>query len=468
MELFLQKLHLLHCRFRFIDLSTMLDGTGKKIFQFFYWIKTIGATANMDNYEKRKLRIFNQLNVLQLITGTIIPFTALLFNNLPFSQWLIAFLPALVSIAVLTLNYYEKHEYAIRAYFILFPFFTCIVYINGMNLGIELYFVLYGILSVFFIRDLVFMLFTIGFSMVSYFILSVVLKNFRYQLETINSGLYFINELLAILFIYFGLFLLKKQSTCYQLNILKKNRILHKKNLEIKKQKQELIELNALKNKLFSVIAHDLKSPMYGLRNLFHNMEIHNMPAPEIKLTIPEVVKDLNHTISLMENLLQWAKSQMEADSIKVQRVNLSSLIGEVTRPLRLQANNKQIYIERKNDVPVFVSADRDMVNVILRNLISNAIKFTPHKGKISIGINELSSFVEIYIQDTGMGISAEDLLKIGENNYHTTKGTASESGTGLGLMLCKEFLNKHGGQMFIESSIGKGSTFSFTLPRSA
>ena len=106
------------------------------------------------------------------------------------------------------------------------------------------------------------------------------------------------------------------------------------------------------------------------------------------------------------------------------------------------------------------------MINLVLRNLISNAIKFTPENGHIAIGATELSSFVEVYVQDTGLGLSSEALEKINGNDFYTTKGTASESGTGLGLMLCKDFLNRNGGQMHIESEIGKGSTFSFTLPR--
>jgi signal transduction histidine kinase len=141
-------------------------------------------------------------------------------------------------------------------------------------------------------------------------------------------------------------------------------------------------------------------------------------------------------------------------------------MINEVLQLLRLQAESKQIYIENKNNSPVYVYADKDMVNLILRNLLSNAIKFTPSQGYIEIGVTEISSFVEIYVQDTGIGISKDAIQKINESNFYTTKGTSSESGTGLGLMLCKEFLQKTGGQMHIESQPGKGSIFSFTLPR--
>src|SRR5438270_16371 len=107
------------------------------------------------------------------------------------------------------------------------------------------------------------------------------------------------------------------------------------------------------------------------------------------------------------------------------------------------------------------------MINLVIRNLVSNAIKFTPPQGSVTIGAHRKGPFVEVYVQDSGLGIPPENLKKINENNYYTTKGTASESGTGLGLMLCKEFLVKNGGKMHIESEPGKGSIFSFTLPSS-
>jgi two-component system, sensor histidine kinase and response regulator len=181
---------------------------------------------------------------------------------------------------------------------------------------------------------------------------------------------------------------------------------------------------------------------------------------------VPDVLMDLNYTIGLMENLLQWSKTQMQSASARPEELDLSRMINEVLQLMRLQAEAKQIYVENKNTCPVYVYADKDMVNLILRNLLSNAIKFTPNQGYIEIGVNEISSFVEIYVQDTGVGISKEAIRKICESNFYTTKGTASESGTGLGLMLCKEFLHKNGGQMHIESEPGKGSIFSFTLPR--
>ena len=429
-------------------------------------VRQIGFVDRMDDYERRKLGIFNQLNFFQLLIGVFIPLSGLFHDDhIPAKSWIIAILPSLISIAVLAFNYYRRYESALLSYFILYPFFTSIVYVNGMNTGVELNFILYGVLSVFFLQDIGYMLFTVAFSMVNYFVLSVLLKDFLYQVETQNRFLYLLNQVISLGFIFYGLYLIKKENTGYQFRILFKNRALHKKNIEIKKQKGELAELNSLKTKLFSVIAHDLKSPMYALRGLFSNMQRYNVPAEDIKASIPEVVKDINYTIGLMENLLQWSKTQMQKDSVKAQEMDITQSITEVTNFLELQAKAKKVFIETKLDPPVYVFADKEMINLVLRNLLSNAIKFTPENGTISIGINESLSFVEVYVQDSGVGMSKEVLQKIQENIFYTTKGTAAESGTGLGLMLCKEFLAKNGGIMHIESEPGQGSTFSFTLP---
>ena len=428
--------------------------------------KSIGVTSAMDDYEKRKLGIFNQLNLFQLFTGIIVPLTVI-FNdeNILASSALIIISPALVSILVLYLNSRNMHKAALLSYFILYPFFTSLVYVNGMNLGLELFFVLYGILSVFFLQQIGLMMFCISFSMLNYFMLGVVLKKYQFSLETTSSFFYLLNHFLALIYIFYGLYLIKKENAGYQSGILKKNNELKQMNQEVQKQKEELNELNSFKNKLFSIISHDLKAPMYALRNLFQDINQHKVSARKIKEFIPEVVKDLNYTTGLMENLLQWAKSQMQADIVHLQTLDISAMINETTQLLHLQADAKKIRISNEAENSLLVYADKDMMSLVLRNLLSNAIKFTPECGEVSIRANKKPSFIEVLVKDTGAGISAGDLKKINKNNYYSTKGTANESGTGLGLMLCKEFLAKNGGQLHIESVPQKGSVFSFTLP---
>jgi two-component system sensor histidine kinase/response regulator len=434
--------------------------------QFLEKIKDIGLTEAMEDYEKRKLRIFNQLNFFQLLTGILVPVLGLVQNHkLPALIWLVASFPALVSVLVLWLNARHYHFLAQLSYFFLYPFATSIVYFSGINLGVELSFILYGILSVFFLQEIDQMLFSVGLSMVSYFVLAVICKNYTYQLATANIFFYLFNQLLAIVFIFYGLFLIKRENTGYQQSILQQKEAITANERLLQRQTDELTELNAVKNKLFSIIAHDLKSPIYALRNLFRNMQEYDLPANDIKEMVPEVVNELTYTSSLMENLLLWARSQMQADSVKAQPIDISGLIKDVARLLQLQAKAKQIRVVLQVEEDLGAFADKDMISLVLRNLLSNAIKYTPEKGTITLSAQKAVMGVEVMVRDTGKGMDQDAIEKISQNNYYTTKGTAGESGTGLGLMLCKEFLSRNGGALHIHSEPGKGSTILFTLP---
>src|SRR6185312_157928 len=314
-------------------------------------IKRIGFTPDMDDYEKRKLGIFNQLNFFQLLTGTVIPIAGFLHNQrFPPMAWTFACIPALVSILVLVLNGRREYYLAQIAYFVGYPIATSFVYLWGFNMGVELSFILYGILSVFFIQDLSQMLFALALSMARYFGLAVVCKNYTYQLATASLYFYFFNQLLALGFIFYGLFLIKKENSGYQFSILRQKEAIAENEQLLKQQTEELKQLNAFKGRLFSIIAHDLKSPIYALRNLFRNMQQYDLPAEDIKEMVPEVVNELTYTSSLMENLLVWARSQMRADSVKPRRIDLGAMIGDVSRLLRLQADAKRISLDVSED----------------------------------------------------------------------------------------------------------------------
>ena len=221
-----------------------------------------------------------------------------------------------------------------------------------------------------------------------------------------------------------------------------------------------------MKNKLFSVISHDLKNPLYALRNLFRSVQQYDLPAEEIKTFVPEVVKDLNYTTALMENLLLWVKSQMQANVLNPQILEVNQLIGEATDLLRLQAHGKAIRIQFEKRDPLYIYGDKDMISLVIRNLLSNAIKFTPQEGRIEIEVQEHLSGVEIMVKDSGVGMEPEVVRNLFKNTYYSTKGTADETGTGIGLMLCKDFISRNGGQIHVTSEPGKGSTFAISLPR--
>lgn len=429
-------------------------------------VKRLGVWRGMPLQDRSKLTLFNFLNFFQLCSGLLLPLLAFATTSkVPMAAWIFAFLPPLVSAVVLVLNARRMYNEALLVYFICYPFCTCLAYINGIDLGIELSFVLYGILSVFFIQDRSYMVFSIGFSMISYFVLAVMLQRYPFQLSNVNTVAYLINQAIAILYIFYGLYLIKLENARFNSTLQQAHDELQKQALQLQLQADELEKLNSLKSKLFSVISHDLKAPMYALRNLFENIHLQDLPAEEVKEMVPEIKKDLNDTVGLMENLLQWAKSQMQAESASINEVDVNELVHDVANILHRQAGSKQVEISIQLPHSVFAMADFDMIHLVMRNLLSNAIKFTEPRGKVLIGAQPLGTHAELYVKDYGQGIEPEALEKIEAGEFYTSTGTSQEQGTGLGLLLCKEFLVKNSSQLRIETTPGEGSTFSFLLP---
>jgi signal transduction histidine kinase len=448
-----------------------------------YWvfIKSIGVTPDMEEYEKRKMSIFNQLNFLGIVTGIVVPLIGIFFNDhLPPLAWFIAGSPLAISVIVLWLNSEKYYEHARLVYFSLYPIATCLVYLGKVDVGVELFFVLYGVLSVFFLKQVIHIIFAFTLSVACYFFACIVPHDFYFKLVNSNYYFYVFNHLTAISFIFYAIYFIKQENTGYHYSLLSKSDELRRRSIESELQKQEiaqkaflledqtakLTELNQLKNKLFSVIAHDLKTPMYALRNLFNNMHSNEMPVKEMKALLPGIVNEMNYTTNLMENLLQWAKWQMENSSLQPEVLDIETMIRRVLQILHWQASNKRIHLESQVEEPLFCYADKEMVNLVLRNLLSNAIKFTPENGHVRVGAKERASCVEIFVQDDGVGISSERQQQLFGDIFYTTKGTNSETGTGLGLKLCKDFLEKNGGRIAVKSVPGKGSTFTVTLPR--
>jgi len=248
------------------------------------------------------------------------------------------------------------------------------------------------------------------------------------------------------------------------------------KNLEVHKQKQkleiqrkELEMLNSTKDKFFAIIAHDLKNPfstVLGLSELLAK-EFESFEPDKLKVFIEQIYKYSNNTFNLLENLLQWSMLQTGRMPLRPKLINLNGLIFENIELLKGTAEQKEISIESIAIDNGFVFVDVSMITTVIRNLLSNAIKFTPQHGAIKIDIAKEGSMLKVSIQDNGVGISYSDqsrLFSIDSNP--TTIGTSMEKGTGLGLILCKDFVERNGGTISVESVPEKGSIFSFTIPR--
>jgi signal transduction histidine kinase len=195
-------------------------------------------------------------------------------------------------------------------------------------------------------------------------------------------------------------------------------------------------------------------------------MSLKEFNKNEIEEYVDIVYNSANNTLVLLDNLLVWAVSQNKEKNFKPVKINLYELLREEIENLKTLASQKQITLSHLIKPEVNVTADLQMVKTILRNLISNAIKYTNVNGEIVINACELKKFVEVTVKDNGIGISDENMRKLFKiDAFHSTPGTQDEKGTGLGLLLCKEFVELHGGNIRIESEAGKGSIFSFTLP---
>ena len=236
----------------------------------------------------------------------------------------------------------------------------------------------------------------------------------------------------------------------------------------LRESEKQLKELNATKDKLFSIIAHDLRSPYSNIIGL-SELLIETIDDSQIEES-KEFARLLNlsakNTLILLDNLLKWAKSQTGQLSFKPEKLVASDLIQEILSLNKSLAKSKNICIEDISTDDVDVYADRNMLKTILRNLISNAIKFTHEGGHIRVHTIPKSDHAEITISDDGVGISEEN--KKGLFNLSLNRpsvGTAKELGSGLGLVLCKEFVEINGGRICVESEEGRGSDFKFTLP---
>ena len=253
----------------------------------------------------------------------------------------------------------------------------------------------------------------------------------------------------------------------------KANRLLKEKNDEISRQRDaisrqadELRELNALKDKLFSIIAHDLRSPLFSLITMLNIAKEGHFTPENFKEILDELSVNVNHTTALLENLLTWAKTQMHGVKVNPQNFDLNQLVNSRIQLLNEAAENKEIKL--KNSIPdgTFVFADTDMVDIVIRNLISNAIKFCNAGDRITIWSTTGAERVTVCVEDTGKGMTSDVLQKLFGTQITSTPGTKNEKGTGLGLILCKEFVQLNGGEIWAESQHDKGSKFFFTLPK--
>lgn len=241
-----------------------------------------------------------------------------------------------------------------------------------------------------------------------------------------------------------------------------------KNELIIQRQNEELKKLNSDKDRFLQIIAHDLKNPFQSLLG-FSDMLLNNMhkySIDRIESQVKIIHQAAHETYNFLVNLLLWSKTQSGKLNFDTQNIIFREVCDEIISNLKNHAQLKDISLSCLESDNIVVTADLNMLKTVLRNLISNAIKFTNRNGQIKIYTEENSNTITITVSDNGVGIKNEKLQELWDFTKSTsTKGTENEKGTGLGLLICKEIVEKNGGRIWVESELGKGSDFKFTIP---
>lgn len=237
-------------------------------------------------------------------------------------------------------------------------------------------------------------------------------------------------------------------------------------NTRLENQHRELEELNRVKDKILAILAHDLRTPMASMKGMIYLLREEDLSSDEIEELTAFLEVSVSQNISMLDNLLVWARGQMSGFSVSVEVVDAHEVVAGVLRNFELQAEQKKIQLVNKVSPTVKVKADLNLFKLIFRNLISNSIKFSSNGDCVVISFYEEGNKVVFEVEDSGIGIAEEELGSLFGSNFNSRRGTENEKGSGLGLMLCKEFVEKQQGEISVKSTVGKGTTFSFSLPK--
>jgi len=254
-----------------------------------------------------------------------------------------------------------------------------------------------------------------------------------------------------------------------EVELTKKNIEIEKQRKELERQRMELESLNSTKDKFFAIIAHDLKNPfstVLGISELLAR-EFESFDPDSLKNFITQIYKYSNNTYNLLENLLQWSMLQTGRMPLRPSIVNVMDIVQENVELLSGNAKQKNIRITISKSSDCYAYVDVNQITTVVRNLLSNAIKFTEINGKINIKVKSKNGFWVVSVEDNGIGIAEKDMNRLFLlDSNPTTIGTSQEKGTGLGLILSREFVERNGGKIWVQSQMGIGTTFSFTVPK--
>jgi two-component system sensor histidine kinase/response regulator len=292
------------------------------------------------------------------------------------------------------------------------------------------------------------------------------------QIEQVSHWRILFNLTWALVFIVITLNYFKLEHLNYQQAVESSNEQLRLQQIQLTQQKNELEQkgkelhtLNQTKEKLFSVIAHDLRSPIASLKSCLQLYEDEIITKEEFDTVTQQLTLQVDTLYNTMDTLLQWSHTQLDGIHAHPKPTLLKLLVSKCITLLQHNAKAKAIHIEQQVPDNVVALVDPNHLKVVVRNLLSNAIKFSYENSSIQVGCKLAGDVVELYVKDEGTGIQSEQLPTLFSSKVHSERGTSNETGTGLGLTLCHEFITKNNGSISVISEAGKGSTFTISIP---
>jgi signal transduction histidine kinase len=450
----------------------------------YYWhkITNVGVTDSLSFAQRRKTRLLNGMAVVggsgtvfyMLFTLFMLPAGTTLTAIDPFYYLNFILIFTFAFIVFLHSVYYYTLAKCIGLVFTIL-FYTYVGFFSGKPYEGEMFLVVIAIF-IFIMFDknkFIIPLFLLCFACFIFLLVNIAQKNEAVFGYIIDAGVY-VRIFTLFVFLYFALNFFRFEYWNYQQEIEEKNKALQDKNNEIiaqseilEAQAHELSKLNQTKDKLFSIIGHDLRTPIAGIKSMLNIFEEENMSKDGFDSFANLLKINVDNTYQMLENLLEWSKSQMQGITHSPTSIDLTQIMNEKIRLFSEVAHHKNITINNHLSPNIFAYADHNQVRLILRNLLTNAIKFTSKGGEITISALSSSEFITICIQDSGIGMNPNQIKNLFSLPMVLSQsGTEGEHGTGLGLLLIKEFVGNNGGKVWVESEEGKGSSFFFTLQK--
>jgi two-component system, sensor histidine kinase and response regulator len=419
-------------------------------------LSRIGIDESLSSYKKKRLLVFNRLNLFGVIMSICWFVITTSFQNHDAIFVILNLLPFLISITTIFITYAKKYKFAIYFNTFFIPLALSLASIKVQETSVLLYLIIYSVFPFFYHSKFSKIIFHYLYVVTLYAFSLYLLQSHGLVKQIIFSPLL---QVLELLFLFAVLAVVKIQVMSYE-QLLKAN----KEALDFKNK--ELTKSLILKDQILTVISHDIIVPLIGLKNISEDIINENYSGEELKEVFPLMINEINKTHNLFSNLLGWSKAQQEGKGNISTNLFLNEVVNQVVDQTYTQAENKKVFVENNIEDGITVYANVDNLLVAIRNLLVNAIKFTPSNGVISLSTTTKENFVQLNISDTGIGIEQKLIKKIFGNELYSSKGTGAETGNGLGLKITQELINQNGGMVFCESSVlGVGTTFAIRLP---